>query len=58
MDLYIHSPLHLHGVVLNYLSTGTTLPVSTEFVSALREADKMPAGLTGRPHGYKNAVYS
>jgi hypothetical protein len=23
MDLYIHPPIHLHGVVLNYLSTGT-----------------------------------
>jgi hypothetical protein len=26
MDLYIHSPIRLHGVMLNYLSTGTTLP--------------------------------
>jgi hypothetical protein len=26
MDLYIHFPIHLHGVVLNYLNTGTTLP--------------------------------
>jgi hypothetical protein len=25
VDLNIHSPLRLHGVVLNYLSTGTTL---------------------------------
>jgi hypothetical protein len=25
VDLYIHSPIRLHGVVLNYLSTGTTL---------------------------------
>jgi hypothetical protein len=24
-DLYIHSPIWLHGVVLNYLNTGTTL---------------------------------
>jgi hypothetical protein len=24
--LYIHSPIHLHGVVLNWLSTRTTLP--------------------------------
>jgi hypothetical protein len=23
MDLYIHSPIRLHGLVLNYLSTGT-----------------------------------
>jgi hypothetical protein len=27
VDLYIHSPIRLHGVVLNYLSTGTTLPL-------------------------------
>jgi hypothetical protein len=26
MDLYIDSPTTLYGVVLNYLSTGTTLP--------------------------------
>jgi hypothetical protein len=28
VDLYIHSPIHLHGVVFNQLSTGTTLPLS------------------------------
>jgi hypothetical protein len=26
VDLYIHSPICLHGVVLNSLSAGTTLP--------------------------------
>jgi hypothetical protein len=26
VDLYIHSPIRLRGVVLNYLSTGVTLP--------------------------------
>jgi hypothetical protein len=26
-DLYIHSPIRLHGVVLNQLSAGTTLPL-------------------------------
>jgi hypothetical protein len=25
--LYLHSPISFHGVVLNYLSTGTTLPL-------------------------------
>jgi hypothetical protein len=25
VELYIHSPIHLHGVVLDWLSTGTTL---------------------------------
>jgi hypothetical protein len=29
MDLYIHFPLRLHGVALNWLSTGTTLPYLT-----------------------------
>jgi hypothetical protein len=27
MDLYIYVPIRLHGVVLNYLSTGITLPL-------------------------------
>jgi hypothetical protein len=26
VDLYVHSPIRLHGVVFNSLSTGTTLP--------------------------------
>jgi hypothetical protein len=26
MDLYIHSPIRLHDVVLKWLSTGTNLP--------------------------------
>jgi hypothetical protein len=29
VKLYLHSPIYLHGVVLNYLSTGTTLPYIT-----------------------------
>jgi uncharacterized protein YbgA (DUF1722 family) len=32
MDLYIHSPIHLHGVVLDLLSTGTTLNALFEFI--------------------------
>jgi hypothetical protein len=28
MDLYIYSPIRLHGVMLNSLSTGTTLPIT------------------------------
>jgi hypothetical protein len=31
MDLYNHSPIRLHGVMLNLLSTGTTLPLSLPF---------------------------
>jgi hypothetical protein len=26
MELYLHSPMRLHGIVLNQLSTGTILP--------------------------------
>jgi hypothetical protein len=26
MQLYFHSPIRIHGIVLNYSSTGTTLP--------------------------------
>jgi hypothetical protein len=36
VDLYIHSCIGLHGIVLNYLSTGTTL---TDRISAA--ADKL-----------------
>jgi hypothetical protein len=32
MDLYINSPMHLHGAVLNLLRTGTTLRYHTEFL--------------------------
>jgi hypothetical protein len=32
VDLYIHSPIRLHGVVLNYLSTGTILPLGRHLV--------------------------
>jgi hypothetical protein len=28
VDLYIHSPIRLHGAMLNELSTGTILPLS------------------------------
>jgi hypothetical protein len=44
VDLYIHSPLRLHGVVLKLLSTGTSLP--------------LPPGLIGtfmRTHSHRNS---
>jgi hypothetical protein len=31
VELYLHSPVCLHGIVLNELSTGTTLPLLAEF---------------------------
>jgi hypothetical protein len=30
MYLFIHSPIRLRGVMLNYLSTGKTLPFTAE----------------------------
>jgi hypothetical protein len=27
LELYLHSAIHIHGIVLNYLSTGITLPL-------------------------------
>jgi hypothetical protein len=37
MDLYIHSRIRLHGVELNELSTGTTLPLLLLYYGALYE---------------------
>jgi hypothetical protein len=31
MELYLHSTIYLHGIVLTKLSTGTTLPFLPEF---------------------------
>jgi hypothetical protein len=43
VDLYIHSPIRLDGIMLNWLSTGTTLPlfyrhVAIEVKSVVSEA--------------------
>jgi hypothetical protein len=35
LDLYIHSPIRLHGVVLKSLSTGTTSPL-LQFVDTFK----------------------
>jgi hypothetical protein len=35
VDLYIHSPIRLHGVVLNWLSTRTTLPFTSQKILLL-----------------------
>jgi hypothetical protein len=35
VDLYIHSPIRLHGVVLNYLSIGTALRFTLISVSTI-----------------------
>jgi hypothetical protein len=33
VDLYIHPPICLHGVVFNSLSIGTTLPFNSHFTN-------------------------
>jgi hypothetical protein len=41
LDLYVHSPIHLHGVVLNLLCTGTTLPLfHSDWLRAGRPRDR------------------
>jgi hypothetical protein len=37
VDLYIHSHIHLHGVVLDELSTGTTLLFKSEILKNYNE---------------------
>jgi hypothetical protein len=37
MELYLHFPIRLHGVVLNLLSTGTTLPYSKSLALLVRQ---------------------
>jgi hypothetical protein len=43
VDLYIHSPIRLHGVELNKLSTGTTLPyIIRRVVRQLVQLSRLP----------------
>jgi hypothetical protein len=39
VDLYIHSPIHLHGILLNSLSTGTTLPYLLPTIVKMKYGD-------------------
>jgi hypothetical protein len=40
MNLYLHSPIHLHGLVLNLLTTGTNFPLCylSQFSSTFKHA--------------------
>jgi hypothetical protein len=51
VGLYIHSPICLHGVVFDYLSTGTTVP----FTVQLRTGPVVMNGELGRIH--KNRLW-
>jgi hypothetical protein len=37
VDLYVHFPIRLHGVVLNQLSTGSILPLSVGLLLMLTQ---------------------
>jgi hypothetical protein len=39
VELCLHSPIRLHGVVLNYLSTGRTVTLSHDFYIANLSSD-------------------
>jgi hypothetical protein len=62
VDLYIHSPIHLHGVVLNQLSTGTTLPYRLGFftkiywnIPVLLTSHKISGAVHEEPHAFMGA---
>jgi hypothetical protein len=42
VDLYIHSPIRLHGIVLHELGTGTTLPYLTVDLFPSYNVDCLP----------------
>jgi hypothetical protein len=69
VDLYIHSPIRLHGVVLNFLSTGTTLPyikhnamggggVAPSILNSAVDTSEWSAHATTVYRGRGNTLYS
>jgi hypothetical protein len=61
VELYLHSPICLHGVVLNSLSTGTTLPVTDLVAGDSHPADQqilLYMVLDGPSSLKKNAIFS
>jgi hypothetical protein len=57
MDLYIHSSIRLHGVVLNYSSTGTSLPLypQVEYIFVSRN-HVLPTCASKQRQGYFRPV--
>jgi hypothetical protein len=57
VELHLHSPICLHGILLNLLSTGTTLPgdLQKKFIECKTWAFSIPANLVQNifcPHKY------
>jgi hypothetical protein len=54
VDLYIHSPIRLHTVVLNLLSTGTALSLFYQHFSIIevlwRQKEKLEIGNDNKEH--------
>jgi hypothetical protein len=42
VGLYIHFPIRLHGVVFNWLRTGTTFPLPLKDVWSVRKVEVCP----------------
>jgi hypothetical protein len=41
VELYLRSPTRLHGIMLNQLSTGITLPFAVSFAAVICAVDKL-----------------
>jgi hypothetical protein len=52
VELYLHSPIRLHDVVLNWLSTGTTLPFLHR-----RNREALPIEIDGAAVYYVQLVF-
>jgi hypothetical protein len=55
VDLYIHSPIRFRGVVLNYLSTDTTLPLSMR--GEYEHSNVRSGGLAHGPQNNQNGDF-
>jgi hypothetical protein len=56
VELYLHSPIGLHGVVINYFATRTTLSLFTEAqLSFFSESPRDP-GVRGRGNKAPNIL--
>jgi hypothetical protein len=56
VEMYLHSSIRLHGVVVNYLSTGTTLPNPSSRTMALGSTQPLTEMSTSKiPRGKRAA---
>jgi hypothetical protein len=48
VEPYLHSPIHLHIIILTQLSTGTTLPLFNQNWNVLKNINETPHFQIGR----------